>query len=186
MRAWQVNGQGEPKDVLELCEGLESPAAQPGFLQLDVRCVGIGLPDVFMCRGSYALTPQLPFTPGQELVGIVTAVPEGAEHRVGDRVVGVSGFMLGRLVLSLGYPWMVGRALGVSMSDQLVRALRPTVVAASLVIVTMNLDHLVTANTWVGLVLGILVTLSSVSFLAFFTGVSGKQRKRILQRIRLK
>jgi NADPH2:quinone reductase len=95
MRAWQVKGRGEPAEVLELCDGLAPPAAQPGFLALDVRCVGIGLPDVFMCRGSYALTPKLPFTPGQELVGVVREVPEGAEHRVGDRVVGVSGFMLG-------------------------------------------------------------------------------------------
>jgi NADPH2:quinone reductase len=47
-----------------------------------------------MCRGSYPLTPELPFTPGQELAGVVTEVGEGAEAEPGERVMAVSGFLL--------------------------------------------------------------------------------------------
>jgi len=94
MRAWQVRGRGEPREALELAD-VEPPALGPGLLRVRVAASALGLPDVFMCRGSYVLTPPLPFTPGQELSGLVTEVGEGALARVGDRVMAVSGFFLG-------------------------------------------------------------------------------------------
>jgi NADPH:quinone reductase-like Zn-dependent oxidoreductase len=42
--------------------------------------LALGLPDVFMCRGTYAFNPAIPFTPGQEVVGIVTAAGEGVDR----------------------------------------------------------------------------------------------------------
>ena len=65
------------------------------MLHVRVEASGVGLPDVFMCRGSYPLTPGYPFTPGQELVGTVLRCGEGTEARPGDRVMAVSGFYLG-------------------------------------------------------------------------------------------
>lgn len=94
MRAWRVKEAGEPRAVLSL-EEVESPAVSPGMLKVRVLAAGVGLPDVLMCRGSYPLTPPYPFTPGQELVGEIMEVGEGAPGRVGDRVMGVSGFYLG-------------------------------------------------------------------------------------------
>ena len=91
MRAWQVQGAGEPIDVLRLVD-LEPPAPGPGQIRIRVTAAGVGLPDVFMCRGTYPLTPGLPFTPGQEAVGVVTAVGEGTRGSVVDRVMGVSMF----------------------------------------------------------------------------------------------
>ena len=44
-----------------------------------VTAAGIGLPDVLMARGTYPLTPPLPFIPGQELAGVVTAVGAGVD-----------------------------------------------------------------------------------------------------------
>jgi D-arabinose 1-dehydrogenase-like Zn-dependent alcohol dehydrogenase len=41
------------------------------------------------------LTPPLPFTPGQELVGTVTAVGPGVDIAIGTRVLGVSDFLSG-------------------------------------------------------------------------------------------
>ena len=93
MRAWQVVKAGEPREVLARNE-VAPPEAGPGMLRVRVAACGIGLPDLFMCRGTYALTPQLPFTPGQELVGTVIAAGEGCEARVGDRVMAVSAFFL--------------------------------------------------------------------------------------------
>ena len=68
MRAWQVQGAGEPAAVLHLVER-ELPEPGPGEVRIRVTAAGLGLPDVFMCRGTYPLTPPLPFTSGQEATG---------------------------------------------------------------------------------------------------------------------
>jgi NADPH:quinone reductase len=94
MDAWQVQGAGEPVDVLARVE-LPLPEPGPGQLRVRVTAAGLGLPDVLMCRGSYPLTPPLPFTPGQEVTGVVTAVGEGATRAVGEKVMGVTVFYLG-------------------------------------------------------------------------------------------
>ena len=94
MRAWQVTRPGEPREALTLAE-VEAPEPGPGFLRVRVTAAALGLPDLFLCRGSYALTPTRPFTPGQEVSGVVTAAGEGARAVVGDRVMGVTGFFLG-------------------------------------------------------------------------------------------
>ena len=94
MRAWQVIGAGEPHAVLALGDAVLGPPP-PGMLRVRVEACGIGLPDVFMCRGAYALTPKLPFTPGQELAGVVLEAGEGAQAHAGARVMAVSAFFLG-------------------------------------------------------------------------------------------
>ena len=83
MRAWQVQGAGEPKDVLHLIE-LDPPEPGPGQVRIRVAAAGIGLPDVFMCRGTYPLTPPLPFISGQEATGTVTVVGEGVDIPIGS------------------------------------------------------------------------------------------------------
>jgi NADPH2:quinone reductase len=60
-----------------------------------VTAAGLGLPDVFMCRGTYPLTPPLPFTSGQEATGTITAVGDGVDLRIGDRIMCVTGFIGG-------------------------------------------------------------------------------------------
>ena len=52
MRAWQVNGSGEPADVLHQVE-VAVPEPGPGQARIRVTAAGIGLPDVLMCRGTY-------------------------------------------------------------------------------------------------------------------------------------
>ncbi|HEV8297249.1 MAG TPA: NADPH:quinone oxidoreductase family protein [Acidimicrobiales bacterium] len=94
MRAWQVKDTGEPKDVLGEVE-LDPPSPGPNQIRIRVTAAGIGLPDVFMCRGTYRLTPPLPFTPGQEATGVVTAVGEGVELPIGTRVMCVTAFYQG-------------------------------------------------------------------------------------------
>jgi NADPH2:quinone reductase len=55
----------------------------------------MGLPDVFMCRGTYPLTPPLPFISGQEATGTITATGEGVELAVGARIMCVTAFTEG-------------------------------------------------------------------------------------------
>jgi NADPH2:quinone reductase len=57
--------------------------------------LALGLPDVFMCRGTYAFNPAIPFTPGQEVVGIVNAVGEGVELALDSRVIATTSFTQG-------------------------------------------------------------------------------------------
>lgn len=94
MRAWQVQAHGEPVDVLREVM-IDTPEPGPGQLAIRVTAAGIGLPDVFMCRGTYPLAPPLPFTPGQEAVGFVTAVGADVDVPVGTRVMAVTEFVHG-------------------------------------------------------------------------------------------
>jgi NADPH2:quinone reductase len=84
-------------EVLSLNENAPPPEPMPGTVHLEVIAAGIGLPDAFMCQGSYALAPSThPFTQGQEVVGRVVGWGEGVEGRkVGDRVMGVTSFFTG-------------------------------------------------------------------------------------------
>ena len=94
MRAWQVQGTGEPRDVLHEVE-VDLPEPGPGTVRIRVTAAGLGLPDVFMCRGTYPLTPPLPFTSGQEATGVVTAVGEGVDLPLGARIMSVTEFIGG-------------------------------------------------------------------------------------------
>jgi NADPH2:quinone reductase len=94
MRAWQVQGAGEPSAVLHQVE-VDTPEPGPGEVRIRVTAAGIGLPDVFMCRGTYPLTPPLPFTSGQEATGVVTAVGDGVEVPIGARIMCVTQFIGG-------------------------------------------------------------------------------------------
>jgi NADPH:quinone reductase len=48
----------------------------------------LNFPDVLMCQGKYQVKPPLPFTPGMEVAGVVTAIGEGVTRAaVGDRVL---------------------------------------------------------------------------------------------------
>jgi NADPH:quinone reductase len=94
MRAWQVRQAGEPIDVLHEVD-VDPPQPGPGQVRMRVTAAGIGLPDVFMCRGTYPLTPPLPFTSGQEATGKITAVGDGVDLPIGMQVMCVTAFTEG-------------------------------------------------------------------------------------------
>jgi NADPH2:quinone reductase len=94
MRAWQVQDAGEPIDVMHEVE-LEPPEPGPGQIRIRVTAAGIGLPDVFMCRGTYPLTPPLPFVSGQEATGTITALGDGVDLSIGDHIMCVAAFWMG-------------------------------------------------------------------------------------------
>ena len=94
MRAWQVVQHGEPVDALRLVD-IAPPETAPTEVRVRVGAAALGLPDVLMCRGSYPLTPALPFTPGQEVAGIVTCAGAQTRIAVGTRVMAVTSFFAG-------------------------------------------------------------------------------------------
>ncbi len=95
MQAWQVQEHGEPRRALRRVD-VEAPDPQVGELRVRVEAAAIGMPDVFMCRGTYPLTPPLPFIGGQEVCGVVDAVGDAVELSVGTRIMGVTTFFDGR------------------------------------------------------------------------------------------
>jgi NADPH2:quinone reductase len=67
---------------------MASPVPSRGQVVLDVKAAGVNFPDVLMVQGKYQFKPPLPFAPGCELAGIVTAVGEGVTHvKPGDRAL---------------------------------------------------------------------------------------------------
>ncbi len=83
MKAIRVNQFGE-LGVLKY-EDLALPAAGNGEARLKIEAVGVNFVDIYQRKGMYKLA--LPFTLGQEAVGIVDAIGPGVtEVKVGDRV----------------------------------------------------------------------------------------------------
>lgn len=95
------------------------------------------------------------------------------------------GFMAGRAILSLGYPWLVGRFLGISFYSQLKGVLRPAFITVLLWGLVSFLNPFEVATAWSGLVFSVGATLLVTLLAAFYAGLSGGQRKYILQRARV-
>jgi NADPH:quinone reductase len=90
-----VSRLGEPRDVMTLDE-IAEPEPEADQLQVRVLGAAANFPDALMCRGLYQVRPALPFTPGVELCGEVTALGPGTSGiAVGDRVIGASALPAG-------------------------------------------------------------------------------------------
>ena len=87
MKAMIVTELGEPAQRLVLADAPD-PVAGPGQVVVDVRAIGCNFPDMLIVQGRYQVKPPLPFSPGLEVSGVVSAVGEGVPHiAVGQRVV---------------------------------------------------------------------------------------------------
>ncbi len=71
-------------------EELPDPQPGPGEVAIAVAAAGVNFADTLMVAGKYQEKPELPFTPGLELAGTVTALGEGVTGVApGDRVIGL-------------------------------------------------------------------------------------------------
>jgi NADPH2:quinone reductase len=86
MRALLVEQLGPPESH-RVHDDVEPPRPGPGEVVVDVRAAGVNYPDLLVMRGLYQFRPELPFSPGGEGAGVVSAVGEGVEaFDVGDEV----------------------------------------------------------------------------------------------------
>ncbi len=88
MRAVQIKQAGGP-DVLEMAD-VAVPEPEAGEVIIEVKAAGVNFIDTYQRSGLYPL--ELPFCPGLECAGIVSAVGDGVStFSIGDRVaVGAS------------------------------------------------------------------------------------------------
>jgi hypothetical protein len=99
------------------------------------------------------------------------------------------GLIVGRLLLSIGYPVLVSRLMKISLSSQLRGVLRPAFVTILLFCLVSLLDSPFVniwnaVRGWVSLFLSVGFTFGVVLPLAFFAGLSGNHRRQILRRVR--
>ncbi|GAC1408426.1 MAG: NADPH:quinone oxidoreductase family protein [Mycobacterium sp.] len=88
MRAIQIARLDGP-EAAELVE-IAEPSGGPGDVVIEVHAAGVAFPDALQSRGLYQYKPEMPYTPGAEIAGVVRSAPEGAHVRTGDRVAALT------------------------------------------------------------------------------------------------
>jgi NADPH2:quinone reductase len=74
-------------------EDLPSPSPGPRQVVVDVRACGVNFPDVLLIQDKYQFKPPLPFSPGGEVAGVISAVGAAVTGLVpGARVLASTGW----------------------------------------------------------------------------------------------
>lgn len=82
---------GEPSRLF--AQTLPDPDPGPGEVAIAVQAIGCNFADSLICQGKYQIKPPLPFSPGSEVAGHVTALGRGVTNlRVGQRVAAQLGY----------------------------------------------------------------------------------------------
>ena len=113
MRAVVVDRLGEPRDLR--VGDTPEPELFAGGLAVDVKAAGCNFFDILMVQGRYQVKPPLPFIPGAEVGGVVSAV--GAEvdgFRPGDRILAnvPMGAFAERIVVPARAAWRMPDGMG--------------------------------------------------------------------------
>ena len=86
MKALICNEFGSTKNLT--LEEVKSPEPGAGQVLIDVHAAGINFPDVLTVQGKYQFKPNLPFTPGIEVSGVIKKVGKDVKMRkVGDEII---------------------------------------------------------------------------------------------------
>ena len=90
MKSVVCSAIGEPVEI----RTSNDPTPGPSEVLVRVGACGLNYVDALMCAGGYQIKPQLPFTPGSELAGTVTATGKDINDlKAGDRVLTRGGFV---------------------------------------------------------------------------------------------
>lgn len=91
MKAVLCKAYGPPESLV--IEEVESLRPGPGQVVISVKACGINFPDTLIIEGKYQFKPEMPFSPGGEVAGVVKAVGDGVERvKAGDRVIAFTGW----------------------------------------------------------------------------------------------
>lgn len=102
-----------------------------------------------------------------------------------DKIAGMClGLIIGRSILTIAYPMMVGRFLEVPFARQLKGALRPAMTTALLFAISMELGERVATDAWVSLVGLSGGTAAALIVVSTVVGLTARQRRSLLERAR--
>jgi NADPH2:quinone reductase len=108
VRAVVCNEYGPP-ELLSVID-LPDPVARPGQVVVDIAYSAVNYPDVLIITNRYQVSVPVPFVPGSEFSGTVTAIGEGvADVAVGDHVFGAT--MVGAFAEQVVVPAAAVRAV---------------------------------------------------------------------------
>lgn len=86
MKAVLCKAYGPPSSLV--VEEVPDLSPGPGQVLVQVHAAGVNFPDTLIIQGKYQFKPDLPFSPGAEVAGVVKSVGEGVKNvRAGDRVI---------------------------------------------------------------------------------------------------
>ena len=86
MRAVVVKKLGPPESLS--IENVPTPVPDDGEVLVDFHACSINYPDLLFMAGKYQVVPDLPFSPGFDAAGVVSAVDGGVKNlKPGDRVM---------------------------------------------------------------------------------------------------
>jgi NADPH2:quinone reductase len=89
MRAWRTHAYGQPLDALKL-DVVPVPDPGPGELRIKVDAIPLNLNDLErITGGNMMVRPELPYSPGMEVMGTVDAAGDAAGEWAGRRVVSI-------------------------------------------------------------------------------------------------
>lgn len=90
MRAWQVHQYGAPRQVLKL-DHIEIPEPTEGEVRVRALGIPLNLNDLErITGGNMMVRPDLPYSPGMEVMGVVDACGPGTAYLFERRVVAIT------------------------------------------------------------------------------------------------
>ncbi len=91
MKAVLCKQYGPPESLV--VEEVASPTPGKGQVVVSVKAAGVNFPDTLIIQGKYQFKPDMPFSPGGEVAGIIKEVGDGVnDFKVGDRVIASMGW----------------------------------------------------------------------------------------------
>lgn len=87
MRSVVCTKLGDPK-LLEIKE-VKKPAPSKEEVLIKVEAAGINFPDALLVQGKYQVVLDPPFTPGNEICGLIYEVGEKVDFKIGTKVIGL-------------------------------------------------------------------------------------------------
>ncbi len=90
MKAIVCKEFGPPSSLV--FEDVDLPELKPSQILVDVHSAGVNFPDTLIIQDKYQFKPSLPFSPGGEISGTISAMGESVKGwNVGDEVIGMVG-----------------------------------------------------------------------------------------------
>ena len=104
---------------------------------------------------------------------------------MGGGIVGLCiGLLIGRSILTVAYPWLIGRAIAQPLGAQLRGVIRPVLATAVIFAAATSVGREFVVDSWVELVLGSIATAGVVAVAATILGLNASQRRYLLRRAR--